>query len=190
MWVNRFGLHMKVGGKVWDWAMKNLNRIPSRQVIMYDSIDVSQIPVWAQAVAGYVGGRWPTFNTLVAKFPYARKVSIAIAADENADCLDVEKYDATPAQAPAWVKRQLALGKKPKVYTSVSQAQQLIHVLSAAGITRSQYHLWTAHYTGRKHLCSPVCYPGFEDEADATQYYDKALGRNLDVSVCRAGFFS
>lgn len=164
---------------------------PMRQITMYDSIDLSQIPENADAVAGYVGGRWPTFNALGEGWPHAHRLSVAVFASEDAVCLDVEKGDAIPEQAPPWVGRQLARGvKRPVVYSSLSQMQEVISNLVHSGILRSQFRVWTAHYTGHSHLCSPMCGFGFRDHADATQYYDHALGRNLDVSICAEGFFS
>lgn len=158
--------------------------------VMYDSVDVSQIPKNATAVAGYVGGHWPTFGTLVKLYPRAKKLSIAIAADENASCLDVEKGDASPAQAPGWVRRQHARGNHcPIVYTSLAYAQGLVNLLGKSGLVYGKdYKLWCAHYTGKQHICSPKCGLGLKVTAAATQYTDKALGRNLDASYCSPTF--
>lgn len=163
-----------------------------KQITMYDSVDLRQIPSGAAAVAGYVGGHWPTFGTLAAEWPNStHKLSIAVNASEDAECLDVERGDASIDQAAAWVKRQHARGiKKPVVYTSVSQASLLLRALGRAGITRSQVRLWTAHYTFKAHRCSAVCGFGFASRADATQYTDHALGRNLDASLCSPTFFA
>jgi hypothetical protein len=160
-------------------------------VTMYDSVNVVELPTAAQAVAGYVNGKWPTYWTLVTRFPAARKLSIAVSADRDADCLDVEQGDATPDQAPGWVKRQIARGVvRPVVYTSVSQAVVLLDDLARHGVKRSQVRLWTAHYTHKPHLCDSSCWHGFRGRADATQYTDRALGRNLDASLCSDGFFA
>ena len=160
------------------------------EITMYDAIDLTQVPVNAQAVAGYVDGRWPTFYSLATRFPKARLLSIAVFASEDADCLDVEPGDASVAQAPVWVKRQLAAGvKRPVVYTSVSQAKGLLDTLAKNGISRSQIRLWTAHYTFKAHRCTSACGFGFTGKADATQYSDHALGKNLDVSLCAPDFF-
>lgn len=169
-------------------------RLPKRKprpVTMYDSVTVSEIPDDADAVAGYVGGNWPTFSQLVALYPNAKRLSIAIAADEDAEALDVEPGDATPPQAASWLNRQRARGiARPVVYTSVSKAQALVDELTAQGQPRSSYRLWTAHYTFQPHRCSAACGFGFVGEADATQWTDKALGRNLDASLCAPGFFA
>lgn len=161
------------------------------QVVMYDSVTVSQIPTTARAVAGYVNGYWPTFPTLVKSFPHAHKLSIAVSASADAEVLDVERGDATPDQAPAWVKRQLARGvKRPGVYCAVSDAPAVLKVLRKAGIRRKDIRLFTAHYTHAPHRCSPFCRFGMWTRADATQYTNRALARNLDASLCSPTFFS
>lgn len=157
---------------------------------MFDSVNLAEIPKDAPAVAGYVGGMWPTFPHLKTSFPHAHRLSIAVNASQDADCLDVELGDATPEQAPAWVSRQLKRGvKRPVVYCSVAGAEGVLGALSRAGIRRSAIRLWTAHYTGRPHRCSPHCGYGFLTFADATQWTNHSHGRNLDESLCAPGFF-
>lgn len=157
---------------------------------MYDSVDLSQIPKDAAAVAGYVGGRWPTYSKLAAEFPHAKRLSIAVTAEEDADVLDVEKGDALISQAPRWVKRQLARGiKRPVIYCAVSDAKALLVALKAEGISRSQVRLWTAHYTFKPHRCTKACGFGMPTTADATQFTDRALAKNLDASLVADTFF-
>ena len=159
-------------------------------MLMYDSVDPAQIPAAAEAVAGYVGGRWPTFAGLAASHPHAHRLSIAVNSEEDADCLDIEAADATPAQAPAWFRRQKARGvKKPVVYCSLNDAHTVVGVLAASGIRRGQYRLWTAHYTYQPHLCSPKCGLHMTASADATQFTNRALARNLDASLVKDSFF-
>lgn len=160
-----------------------------RPFTMYDSVTPAQIPADAVAVAGYVNGRWPTFAGLAVSHPHARRLSIAVNTAHDAECLDVEQGDAAPRDAPAWVKRQKARGvKRPVVYCSVSMAPAVLRALAATGIKRRDIRLWTAHYTFRPHLCSSECGYGLKGTADATQYHDHALGRNLDASLCAAKF--
>lgn len=155
--------------------------------LMYDSIDISQIPADAGAVAGYVNGRWPTFTKL-ARFK-ANRLSIAVSANADAACLDVERGDATPAQAPGWVHRQHERGEpRPVIYASRDAMGDVLRELAAGGIARGNVRLWSAHYGLGPHICGPVtCGAGFQ--ADATQWTDKALGRNLDESLLADGFF-
>lgn len=155
---------------------------------MYDSVDVATVPAHANAVAGYVGGSWPTYAALVRRFPHAEHLSIAVNAGEEAECLDCEAGDATPAQVPEWVRHQLARGvAKPAVYCSLSVVVEVLNELTRAGIKRSQIRLWTAHYTYTPHICGP--HDGCSTNADATQWTDRALGRNLDESLCSDSFF-
>lgn len=159
-------------------------------MLMYDSVTLTEIPPTADAVAGYVDGIYTTWPELCKRFPKAHKLSIAVSVEGDAECLDVEPRDATNAQAPAWVRRQQARGvARPVVYTSLSNAKALLDVLEAAGIARSAVRLWTAHYTHTAHRCGPSCGFGLHTIADATQYTDIALARNLDCSLVSDTFF-
>lgn len=157
---------------------------------MFDSVNVREIPANAQAVAGYVNGRWPTYAAVVRGWPHAHHLSIAVSTSANADCLDVEPGDATNTVAAGWIKRQQARGvKRPVVYTSVSNARALLDTLAKVGIGRTQIRLWTAHYTHVPHRCGPGCGFGMNTTADATQYTNKAQGKNLDASLVSDMFF-
>lgn len=150
--------------------------------VMFDSVTLSEIPESANAVAGYVGGRYETFPELEKRWPRAKRLSIAVNAHEDAECLDIESGDAVPAQAPDWLVRQEHRGVvKPVLYGSQSTVAGILEALGQAHITRSRYRVWSAHYTGVPHI---------EEYADATQWTDRALGRNLDESLCKADFFS
>jgi hypothetical protein len=156
--------------------------------VMYDSITLNDIPVDAPAVAGYVNGKWPTYDQVVLRWPKAKHLSIAVNTSRDADCLDVEPGDATNADAPGWVHRQLARGAhRPVVYTSASNANALMDTLARAGISRSKYRLWTAHYTHTPHRCGAAC--GVRGVADATQWTNVSHGRNLDESLLAPTFF-
>jgi hypothetical protein len=156
--------------------------------VMYDSVTVSEIPAHAPAVAGYVGGNFPTYPTLVKEFPAARKLSIAVNAGEDAECLDIETGDATVSEAPTWFRRQVARGvQRPVLYCSVSLGNDLVETMRTHGVARHEFRLWTAHYTGAAHICGPA--EGLAEPADGTQWTDKALGRNLDESLLYAHFF-
>lgn len=157
--------------------------------VMFDSVEIDQIPANAGTVAGYTGGKWPTYWELVKRFPHAFVLAIAIAASEDATCLDIEQGDARPEEAPDWVKRQHARGvHRPWVYCSTSQMDGLLQLLAAAGIGRHQVRVFTAHYTYAAHLCGPdSCGELHSTTADATQWTDQALGRTLDQSLVAAG---
>lgn len=159
--------------------------------VMYDTVTPEVIPASAPVVAGYVGGSWPTFAGLRARFPHARLLAICPQADEDGDALDCEAGDATLAQAPGWFRRQLARGGfragKPVIYCSASDVAELIRTMTAAGIARNQYLIWSAHVGFGVHICGPsTCrYP----QADGTQWTFTALDRNLDESLLSDAFF-
>jgi hypothetical protein len=149
--------------------------------VMYDSTDVTAIPEHAPAVAGYVGGEWETWPMISAHWPHAHRLSIAINAAENADCLDIENGDAQPRDAPAWILRQHQRGlQRPAIYCDLSTLPMVHVALQAARIPRTAYREWTAHYTDEPHIT-----PG----ADATQWTSHALNRDLDESLCNDAFF-
>lgn len=156
--------------------------------VMYDSVDLDQIPASAGAVAGYVGGAWPTYAEVVKRWPHAKHLSIAVNASEDAECLDIENGDATPAECPQWLARQLRRGvRRPVFYASQSVVGEIVAILKAQDCPRERYRIWSAHYTGQPHICG--AHERLSWAADATQWTDKALGRNLDESLCTSAFF-
>ena len=161
-------------------------------MFMFDDVNVSLIPKDAKAVAGYVDGRWDTWQTINKDFPNAHKLSIAVFASDDADCLDVEKGDALPGQAAGWIRKQHLRGKHlPVVYTSAAYVQALVNELAKVGLVHCKdYLIWSAHYNGVKHFCSPKCGFGLKVTADATQFTDKAEGKSLDESIVAAHFFA
>jgi len=156
-------------------------------ITMFDSIDVSTLPAGNFAYAGYVDGHWATYPKLKAKFPHANLLSIAVFAHDDADCLDVEPGDATPAQAPAWVKRQKA--PRPCLYASVSTMNGVLTILAKAGIQRNSVRLWSAHYGHGEHICGPSTCKLVNSAMDGTQWTDVARGISLDQSLLHDDFF-
>lgn len=153
---------------------------------MYDTVTVAEVPSFANtsadAVAYYVDGRFADERQVLAHDPKARHLSIAVRASDVADCLDIENLDATPAEAPAWWHDATLHGVwRPCLYASLSAMSEVVAHMARAGIHRTSYRLWVAHYDD-----VPVVPQGY----DAKQYTDHALGRNLDASVCLDTFFS
>ncbi|HMG62697.1 MAG TPA: hypothetical protein VK599_07095 [Streptosporangiaceae bacterium] len=186
-------------------AAKVPGQQPDRTIrTMLDAVNLPALEAHAgeaQALAGYVNGRWPTFPALVSKYGKTGKYLLSIDVQGNpalgAQALDVESGDATIAQAPGWTKETQAEGKKardgrwfPKLYSSISGGNALIAALAAAGIRRDEYMYWSAHYTpGYPHICGPsTCRQG--PQADATQWTDAFDGGPVDGSQCFAYFFS
>lgn len=160
-------------------------------ILMFDDVDVALLPAGYDAYAGYVDGWYMNVAQIKARFPNANLLSIAVRASDVAECLDIEYLDATNDQAPAWFRLALAHGvTKPCLYTSAGNADALVSTMNKAGIARSAYRLWTAHYTNVSHLCGPNTCHECQASADATQFTSTAQGKNLDESVCAGGFFT
>lgn len=112
---------------------------------MYDSVNPSRIPRDAEIVAGYVNGPYAWSDTDWALFPNAVHVGIAVRASYNGgQVLDVEKGDATPVQAPGWVKMRREAGIDPTIYCSSSWWSTIGRAFDAAGVPAPHY--WIAHY--------------------------------------------
>ena len=160
-------------------------------ITMFDAVDTAQLPSGAQAVAGYVDGNYRTFPAIEAGWPHALHLSIAISAADDADVLDIETGDATPADAAAWYERQKARGiSRPCLYANASTMESgVIPAMKAAGIDRTAVRLWSAHYTGEAHICGPASCKEMSIDADGSQWTDQALGRSLDESLLLADFF-
>lgn len=165
-------------------------RAPKR---MFDDVTLSLIPPKAQAVACYVNGAYANCAEAKTLFPHAHRLPISVtASDPNARCLDIERGDATIAEAPGWFwEHQKARPHEvPVMYISASQADELVAYLRAHGIKRNWYDLFTAHYTYEPHLCGPKTCGECRAHADMTQYSDRALDRSLDESVLSPHVFA
>lgn len=118
---------------------------------MFDSTDASNIPSNAQWVAGYVDGLYKWSDADWARFPSATKVRIAVFPTTNdGNVLDVENGDATPAQAPSWVKMRRAAGIDPVVYCNRYTWPKVHQAFVDQGVEQPDY--WIADWTGSMHV--------------------------------------
>lgn len=116
--------------------------------IMYDGINPSSIPKDAEIVASYVDGKWPNYPQLKTLFPHALHLSIAVDPAHDAQCLDVERFDATPEQAPAWAARQRKRGNPyPWVYMNSATWSAVRAAFNDQSVPEPLY--WVANYDGR-----------------------------------------
>lgn len=117
---------------------------------MYDAVTARNIlrkdpkPVM---VAGYVDKirlePWSAADW--ALFPDAIKVRIVKkASTQDGHVLDVEPGDATPAQAPGWVRMRRAVGADPTIYCNLSTWSTVQQAFRDQGV--AQPHYWIAHY--------------------------------------------
>jgi hypothetical protein len=152
-----------------------------------------------EAIGAYANGSYANFDAAKATFPHVHLLAIDVSGEGIGDAGDFESGDMPCAQAGEWVKRRIAAGvARPVVYFAVSNWEAVMGSIAAAGVPRDRVRVWTAHYDGRPHRCSPACGFGVTGEADATQWgssdYPDTLpreydGRKLDVSLTADDFW-
>jgi hypothetical protein len=153
-----------------------------------------------EAVAAYADGLYANAGAVRQEFPRAHLLEVDVSGAGVGDAGDFERGDMVYADAGGWAKRRIAAGvHRPVVYFQVSAWDEVMQSLRAAGLTRADVRVWTAHYTGRPHLCSSACEPGIDGHADATQWgspqapgtlRDQFAGRNIDVSLLDDDFWA
>jgi peptidoglycan hydrolase-like protein with peptidoglycan-binding domain len=161
---------------------------------MYDSAYNDQFPPDPPAVGGYVDGdigNQPNYDWLVQHFPSAQHFSFTLSSSLDADCLDIEKYAASPYEAASWYAVQQAAGDpRPALYASASLMKYaVIPIITKLG-SRSEVRLLSAHYGAGEHICGPSTCGLTPIDMDGTQWTDNALGRVLDQSELLPSFFS
>lgn len=145
---------------------------------MFDSTNPGAIPATAAMVAGYVDGIFAWSPSAWARFPNAVKVRIAVrATTNNGHVLDVERGDASPAEAPPWVSMRRAAGVDPSIYCNVSTWPDVIAAFNHAGVP--QPHYWVAHYR------AGAAIPAIPAGSVAIQYADPpdGSGGQWDISA-------
>ncbi len=145
---------------------------------IYDSVTPSAIPASSQAVAVYANGNYAASPSQVGHRGLVLWIDTN-GSDPNADVLDVEPGDATPAQAATWVAQKLDASPNSVaiVYTMKSEwpaVQAAINALPWWMPSHTRY--WIADPTGFPHVV-----PG----SQATQWY---WGQNYDISTALPNF--
>ena len=168
-------------------------------ITMYDTIQNDQFPPGAPAYAAYVDGNLgdqPNYAYIVANFPKAQHLSVALFPGDNADALDVEPGGSNPSDVPGWYAAQRKRGiARPCVYASASTMNnEILPILTGAGIARSAVRLWTAHYQAGVHICGPGSCGLLSINADGTQWTPNAIvngvALDLDQSLLLDDFFT
>lgn len=143
----------------------------------YDSIDstVTALPDGADLYAGYDDGHWPDAAAIASRFPDKTVLRVTVfATDNEGDVLDVERGDATPAEAPGWVQARRTAGHGgPLVYCSLNTWPLVRQAFTDAKVPEPGY--WIAAYPGN----GPQLYPG----SVGHQYGQGPAGTNYDRSV-------
>jgi hypothetical protein len=150
--------------------------------VMYDSVDLNQIPKQPHAIACYRNGDTANEHQARLRFPHARILPISVTGAVPCECYDIERGDYTPDHVPELLRLALHEGiTRPCFYASLSVMPEIHQQLKSTGIPRTRIRLWVAYYNGNADLPA---------EYDAHQFTNRALGRNLDESICSDTFFA
>jgi hypothetical protein len=147
--------------------------------LLYDSVEPAAIPS-GHTIATYSDGPFAQSSAAVAGRGDVLWIDVN-GSNTNANALDVEPGDATPAGAAAWVSAKLT--KDPSstaiIYTFRNDWAPVIDDVDALPTwMHSHVKYWIADPTGYAHIL-----PG----AAATQWY---WGPTFDISTAEPGFFS
>lgn len=144
--------------------------------LMVDSDIPDVLPINVGLVAGYINGsrsQWP--HTAWTRFPNSRHVRINVLGTlTRGNCLDVEKGDASPADAPKWYDSVTWCPKTDLIiYCNRSNVGNVIQAMGAR-----PWHLWLATLDGSM----PTVIDG--KAITAVQYLGAAhLGVHMDMSL-------
>lgn len=152
------------------------------------------------AVAAYGNGKYANFKTAKKQFPDLHVLEIDVSGEGIGNVGDFEPGDMAYSSAGKWAKGRIKAGvHRPVIYFSSSHWGEIMQSLKAAGLERKDVRIWTAHYTGKEHICSSKCGFGITGKADATQWGSPPplgklpapyAGHHLDVSKTAPGFFA
>jgi peptidoglycan hydrolase-like protein with peptidoglycan-binding domain len=139
---------------------------------MYDSTSVAALPAGAFAYAVYLDGAYANLAAARARFGDSQLlVTITPDGAEGATYIDIEPGNVLAPAAATFIKNGgTGFYASPGAAAGYS-VQNCIDACSAAGIPRTAYRVWSAHWIGR-HICGPsTCgYP----QADGTQFVSTA----------------
>lgn len=158
---------------------------------IYDDTQVSLIPDDAVAAAGYIDGNFVTYPALRARFGSRIPLISITVLGNNARIADDEAGDMNNAQTANWLRHVTGIRKdKPGPYTSASNVDAMVAAAMSAGVPRSAYVIWSAHYTGQAHICGPSSCGACRTSCDATQFTDRADNESLDETLATSEFIS
>lgn len=155
-----------------------------------DSTTAGDVPADVELPAGYVDGAYVTVPQLHKRFPHKRIVMITVnGSTPHADVIDQESGDATPRASVRYVVNERKQHGWPTIYFPLSDIAAVCKALAAVGLG-PDVPLWTAHYTGKPHICGADCLKPygplpFKPLIVATQYATPGIGvsGHFDLSL-------
>jgi hypothetical protein len=125
----------------------------SEPVLFYDSVEPSVLPA-GQAAAVYADGPFATSSASVAGHGNVLWIDVN-GSDPNANVLDVEPGDASPAEAAAWASSRLAAdpGSTAIIYTFLAEWPSVIDEIDTLPSSmQSHVKYWISDPTGVPHM--------------------------------------
>lgn len=150
---------------------------------VYDDVTLGLIPRDAKYVGVYVDGIFSDVARARADFPHATLIPITVFGKHGTRWADCERGDMTNVQVAAWARDEIHAGRRPGIYTSVSNIMAVVAELRVLGISHTQVDFWSAHYTGQPHVCGPQCGFNLSFVVGGTQFTDRSHGISLDESL-------
>ena len=121
-------------------------------VTMLDSVNVENLPhdpgYW---YAGYVDGDVPTMGELRGRFGHTHRLISITTGTGDAEVIDCERGDATPAEAAQWVHRRWREGYNPVVYCGQDAYHEIEGYLQGYHPAPGR-HYWIADWTNEPHI--------------------------------------
>jgi hypothetical protein len=148
-------------------------------VMFYDSVEPGVLPA-GQAAAVYADGPFATTSASVAGHGNVLWIDVN-GSDPNANVLDVEPGDASPATAASWASARLTANPDATaiIYTFIAEWPSVIDEIDTLPSSmRSHVKYWISDPTGVPHILSG---------ASATQW---AWGSQYDSDEAEPGFFA
>lgn len=166
-----------------------MNRTLHKLRLEADSTTAGDVPANTDFPAGYLDGGYVTVPALRARFPHKRIIAITVnGSTPHADVIDQEAGDVNPPTAARYVATERAQHGWPTIYFPLSNIAAVCKALTAVGLG-PDVPLWTAHYTGKPHICGAACLKDYEPLPFkplivATQYADPTTsGGHFDLSL-------
>lgn len=130
---------------------------PPLTLTMVDAVDVSALPDTSTVIGVYVDPP-PYINTIVAvrtRFPNAKLVTITASGVPGAQIGDCESGNMDPAQLAQWDADELAVGRTPTNYSSLSTVPQIVNCLRQLNIDPTHVNWFPADWPAPGESATP-----------------------------------
>lgn len=153
----------------------------------YDSTTAADLPTDGALYLAYVDGRYANYSQVKTRFPRKPVARVTVTGRTfDADVIDVEPGDVTPAGAAVWAKGKLARGQFPVLYFPESSRAAVVSALHANGVDPSKVGFFPAQYDGKAQLNQPGDVGKQYLSSDVPAGQPGHTDGHKDVSVVRA----